>query len=135
LGRFSERAGAFNLHLVFPLWTHRAGFLQGVRVPSPKFILLLTKGLLRDARARRTMMFYTTLGSLVLLFFGAAVLDARLAAHPFWFIVWWSVCAWLMLAAVLLAIFDLLMLRAAARKARRDLAKKILKEQDDENAS
>jgi hypothetical protein len=104
-------------------------------VPSPKFILQLTKGLLRDARTRRTMMFYTTLASLVLLFLGATVLDARLTAHPFWFVVWWGVCAWLMLAAVLLAMFDLLMLRAAERKARRDLAKKILTKQDDENAS
>ena len=135
MARFSECGVAFNNHLVFPLWTGQGDFAQVAAVPSPKFILQLTQGLRRDARTRRTMMFYTTLASLVLLFLGATVLDARLVAHPFWFVAWWGVCAWLMLAAVLLAVFDLLMLRVAARRAKRDLAKKVFTEKDDQNAS
>jgi hypothetical protein len=103
-------------------------------VPSPKFILLLTRGLIREARTRRTMMFYLTLGSLTLLFAGATLLEGWLGAHPLFFVAWWGVCAWFMVAAVLLAVFDLLLVRAAARRERRELAKKILSHRDDADA-
>jgi hypothetical protein len=112
----------------------RSGVAAWCCVPSPKFILLLTKGLIREPRARRVMMFYLTLASLALLFCGAVLLDRWLSARPLLFVAWWGVCAWFMLAAVLLAVFDLLLVRAAARREQRDLARKILSSDDDPDA-
>ena len=51
------------------------------------------------------------------------ILDPR--EHPVSFILYWMLCAWITLTAILLAIFDLLMTRAEARKARRSLANNI----------
>jgi hypothetical protein len=100
---------------------------------SPRIILQLTRAFIRDSGMRRSMMFWTTLGSLVTLFLGATLLAGVLASHPLIFIGWWAACAWLMLAAALLAIFDLLMIRAAARQARRDLSRRVMTGKDDEN--
>ena len=100
---------------------------------SPRLIIQLTRAFIRDSRVRRSMMFWTTLASLLTLFLGATVLSGLLVARPLLFIAWWAVCAWLMVAAMLLAIFDLLMIRAAARQAKRDLGRRVLAKQEDEN--
>jgi len=115
----------------------RAGLLPQSRckVRSIRFILAYTVGVLRDSRARRTTMFYTTLGSVLLLFIGAVLIDHVLRDHPLCFIAWWGMCAWLMLASLLLAVFDILLIRAAARRARRELARKILAQQPDDHPS
>jgi hypothetical protein len=104
-------------------------------VRSFKFLLAYTLGLIRDSQARRATMFYTTLGSVLLLFVGSVLLDSVLRAHPLWFVAWWAVCAWLMVASLLLALFDILMIRAAARRARRELARKVLAQETDDHAS
>jgi len=101
-------------------------------VRSIKFILAYTLGLIRDSQARRTTMFYTTLGSLLLLFIGSALIDNTLRQNPWGFILWWGACAWLMLASLLLSVFDILMIRAAARRARRELARKVLAQDPDD---
>ncbi len=44
------------------------------------------------------------------------VLDHR--EHPAWFILYWFVCGWLAVLAMLLAMFDVLIVRAQARAAR-----------------
>jgi hypothetical protein len=100
---------------------------------SPRLIIQLTRAFLRDSQARRSLMFWTTVGSLLTLFLGATVLSGVLASRPLLFIAWWAICAWLMLAAALLAIFDLLMIRAAERQARRDIGRRVFEEKDDEN--
>jgi hypothetical protein len=104
-------------------------------VRSIKFLLAYTLGLIRDSRARRNVMFYTTLGSVLLLFVGAVMIDINPREHPIWFFGWWGMCAWLMFASVLLALFDILMIRAAARRARRELARKVLAEEPDDHTS
>jgi hypothetical protein len=55
------------------------------------------------------------------LFAGATLLNSILnpRAHPVWFIFYWLVCGWLTITAMLLALFDLLVVRAQARKAQR----------------
>jgi len=45
--------------------------------------------------------------------------------HPGWFLLFWVTCAWLTLTAFLLALFDLLMVRAQDRAARRILREKL----------
>lgn len=97
-------------------------------VPSPRSILQLTRAFIRDQRLRRSMMFYTSLGSVLMLFVGAVVIDGALREKPVAFVIWWAVCAWLMLTSLLLALFDMLAIRAAARRERRNLARQIFKE-------
>jgi hypothetical protein len=101
-----------------------------------RFIIHFTRGLIREQRARRTVMFFAMLGTLVWLFLGATFLDAPLRERPFLFILYWLACAWVTLLVVLLALFDLLQVRAAARRERRRLAAEMLKTQNprDEDA-
>ena len=72
-------------------------------------------------------MFYTVLIALVLLFAGATFLDRWLREHLLLFAAFWLFCAWLTLLAVLLAIFDMLVLRAAAKHERRRLEREYLR--------
>jgi hypothetical protein len=92
-------------------------------------ILQLTRAIIGDSRSRRSMMFYSSLGSVVMVFVGAVVIDGTLRQHLIAFVLWWAACAWLMLASLLLAVFDILLIRAAGRRARRDLARTILKKE------
>jgi hypothetical protein len=87
------------------------------------FVIHATRGLIRDPNARRKTMFIVVLIALVLLFSGSTCLESALNPHehPIWFILFWLICAWLALTALLLAVFDMLMVRAAARKAERIL--------------
>ena len=47
--------------------------------------------------------------------------------HPGRFILFWIVCAWLVFTAILLAIFDLLMVRLEARKVERAFRESVAK--------
>lgn len=90
-------------------------------------ILLLTKGIIRDQRMRRSMMFWIMMVALVMLFLGSWLLTEKWAReHPWLYLIFWLVCAWLTLTGVLLALLDILALRAAQRAARRVLEKQML---------
>jgi uncharacterized membrane protein YedE/YeeE len=60
---------------------------------------------------------------MLMLFAGSTFLESALAPHehPGRFILFWIVCAWLTLTAVGLAFFDLLMVRAQSRAAKKQL--------------
>ncbi len=45
--------------------------------------------------------------------------------HPWFVILFWIACVWLTFTAMLLAIFDLLMMRLEARRAQRALQEKL----------
>ena len=68
--------------------------------------------------------------ALVLMIAGVTFLKASLEPHehPWWFIFFWLVCAWLTVTAVLLSIFDLLMLSRGAREAQRELRDEMQKQ-------
>ncbi len=89
-------------------------------------IIQISKGLIREQHARRQIMFYSVLAALVLLFAGATFLDGWLRERPWLFLVYWGACAWVTLLAVLLAFFDMLVVRARARGERRRLAAEFL---------
>jgi hypothetical protein len=91
-----------------------------------RFVIQISKGLIRDQSARRWVMFYVVLAASVMLFIGYAVIDAWLRERPLFFLAWWGACAWLTLLSVLLALFDLLMVRARLRRDKRELARRIL---------
>ncbi len=79
-------------------------------------------------------MFYSLLFALVLLFAGATLLEERLREHPFVFLLYWAACAWITLLAVLLAIFDLLVIRAAVRAERDRIQREYLERPHDPDA-
>ena len=92
-------------------------------------ILLLTKGIIRDQRMRRLVMFWVMMAALVMLFLGSWLLSDRWAReNPWLYIGYWFVCAWLALTGMLLAVLDILLLRAMQRAARRVLEKKLVDE-------
>jgi len=66
-------------------------------------------------------MFYDVIFSLLMLFAGSSVLSLWLRKNPILFMIYWGACAWLTLLAVLLALFDMLQVRSAAHKERRQL--------------
>jgi hypothetical protein len=75
-------------------------------------------------------MFVVLIAAMLLLFGGTTFFESFLSPreHPGWFILYWIVCGWLTFTALLLAIFDLLMVRLQERSARRTLQKKLERE-------
>lgn len=102
---------------------------------NPRFIIQVSKGLIRNQRARRLMMFYGVIIALVLLFAGATLLWNLLRNHPLLFLAYWAVCAWITLLAVLLAIYDILRVRADARRTLRRMREEIDEEDDSHDAN
>ena len=91
------------------------------------FVAHATRGLIRDRAMRRKTMFVVVLVALVFLFSGSTFLESALnpREHPVWFTLFWLICAWLALTALLLAVFDMLMVRTAARRAERILRSQV----------
>jgi protein-S-isoprenylcysteine O-methyltransferase Ste14 len=92
---------------------------------TTSFVIHATRGLIRDQMARRKTMFVLLVVALVLLFSGSTFLAPLLnpREHLGWALLFWFVCIWLTLTAMLLAVFDFLLVRAQARKAARTLHK------------
>ena len=105
-----------------------------LRVAS--FAAHAARGLVRDRTMRRKTMFSVVLVALLMLFCGATFLAPVLDPHERagWFIFYWVVCAWLTVTAVLLAIFDLLLVRAEERAERKGLAQKLAEREAEDDA-
>ena len=88
---------------------------------NARFVIQVCKGLIRSQQVRRTLMFYNVLVLLLLIFAGSTFLWSWLHDHILFFLGYWGVCAWLTLLAVLLALYDMAMVRLAAKRARREL--------------
>jgi protein-S-isoprenylcysteine O-methyltransferase Ste14 len=90
------------------------------------FVVHATRGVIRNQTMRRKTMFAVLVIALVLLFSGSTFLASMLnpQEHPMRFVLFWFICAWLTLTTILLAVFDLLMVRLEARKAQRGLQEK-----------
>lgn len=101
---------------------------------SPRTIIQLTRAFIHDSRLRRTLIFYITLVTLLMVFAGSVLLDQALREHPLIFLVYWGICGWFTLAILLLAFFDLLAVRSAGRQARRELENELISEDDDPHA-
>jgi len=87
------------------------------------FVVHATRGVVRDQKARRRTMFALLVLALALLLTGSTFLQAPLnpREHPLGFLLFWIACGWLTLTALLLAIFDMLMLKSESRKTHRAL--------------
>jgi hypothetical protein len=93
------------------------------------FTVQVTRGLLRDERSRRKTMGFSVLIAVVMLVAGLTVLRPWLNPHehPWRFLFFWFVCAWETILVLLLALLDLLLVRAQARAARRALGEQFSK--------
>ncbi len=90
------------------------------------FATQITRGLLRDSSARRKTMFAILGLAVFMLVAGSTFLRETLdhRVHAAWFIIFWLACGWLTATALLLALFDLLILRAQGRAARKAFREK-----------
>jgi uncharacterized membrane protein len=90
------------------------------------FVAHATRGLIRDQKMRRPIMFALLGVGVVMVVAGSTFLLELLnpREHFGWFATYWLVCAWVTATSFLLALFDLLIVRAEARAAR-----KLLREQ------
>jgi len=100
---------------------------EPARLKIVSFAIHSARGVIRDQSTRRRVMFIMLLIAMLMLFFGTTFLQPLLSPreHPGWFLFFWLACAWLTLTALLLALFDLLMLRARDRAARKMLSEKL----------
>ena len=90
------------------------------------FTVHATRGLLRDQQSRRKTMTISLIIAVVMMVAGLTVLRPWLNPHehPWRFILYWLACGWEVVLVLLLALFDLLLVRAQTRAA-----KKLLEEQ------
>ena len=91
------------------------------------FVVHATRGVIRDQRTRRKAMVVLLALAVLMLSAGLTVFQSALNPrdHPWLVILFWSVCVWLTFTALLLAFFDLLIIRLEARRAQRTLREKL----------
>ena len=84
------------------------------------FSAQVARGLIRASRTRRWTMFILLLVAMLMVFLGTTFFEEALnpRQHVGRFLFFWSACAWLTITTLLLAIFDLLIVRREARAAR-----------------
>lgn len=89
----------------------------------PSFAVHSTRGLIRDRKMRRALMVGCVVVALLLIVGGSTVFNSALNPHehPVWFILYWIACGWVTILALLLAMFDLLVVRREARAQRENL--------------
>ena len=91
-----------------------------------RMIILLSKGVLRDTRLRRNLMLWLMAAALVMIFFGSWLMSDEWARrHYVLYFLYWAICLWITITAVLLAVFDILIIRATERAMRRRLEQDI----------
>jgi uncharacterized membrane protein YozB (DUF420 family) len=86
-----------------------------------RFAVQVTRGLVRDQRARRQTMAILLFAAIAMVVAGVTGLRPWLEPrdHAVRFILFWFACAWVTLTALLLALLDMLLIRAQARHARK----------------
>jgi hypothetical protein len=96
------------------------------RLRTTSFVVHATRGVIRDQTTRRKAMLFLLMLALLLLIAGFTFLAPALnpREHPWRVILFWIICIWLTFTALLLALFDLLVVRLQARRAERALREK-----------
>jgi len=91
--------------------------------------ILLSKAIIREQRLRRSCMLWFVGIAVVMLFLGSLLLTDNWARkHPWLYFAYWGACSWLTLTGVLLALLDILAIRAAERAMRRVLERQLADE-------
>ena len=87
-----------------------------------RFVIAISQGIVRDQRARRTVLFFVVLTAMLMVFAGAVLFGSWLTTErPLLFLLYWGACSWLTFLSILLAVHDMLMVRQAARRERQRL--------------
>jgi hypothetical protein len=97
------------------------------RLQTTSFVVHATRGVIRDRDTRRKAMLLLLALALLLLISGFTFLQPALnpQEHPWRVILFWIACIWFTFTALLLALFDLLVLRLEARRLQRELREKL----------
>ena len=97
------------------------------RLEVAPFTIHATRGLLREQKSRRVLMVISVVVAFILLVTGLTIFRSWLDPHehPWRFIIFWLACAWETVLAILLALFDVLLMRAQKRAARKALREQI----------
>jgi uncharacterized membrane protein len=97
------------------------------RLQTTSFVMHATRGVIRDQRTRRKAMLLLLALAVLMLLAGFTVFQSALnpREHPWFVILFWVACIWLTFTAMLLALFDLLIIRLEARRAQRALREKL----------
>ncbi len=87
------------------------------------FVTHATRGVIRDRATRRRAIFIVLVLALGMVLSGSTFLQPLLNAreHVLRFLLYWFACAWFTVTALLLALFDLLRVRAEGRAAQKEL--------------
>ena len=90
---------------------------------TASFVVHATRGLIRDQRTRRKAMVALLALAVLMLVAGFTVFQSALnpREHPWFVILFWLACVWFTFTALLLAIFDLVVIRSETRRAQRAL--------------
>jgi fatty acid desaturase len=93
------------------------------RLQVGPFAIQATRGLLRDERTRRKVMSILLVAALLTVALGLLGRGSWLAPreNPVRFILFWVCCGWITLTALLLALLDILLVRAQAKRTRKEL--------------
>ena len=94
---------------------------------TTSFVVHATRGLIRDQNMRRWAMFILLIVALLLLCAGSTFLASALnpREHLVRALLFWFVVGWLTLTALLLALFDLLIVRVTGRRAEQMLREQL----------
>src|SRR2546423_6993793 len=97
------------------------------RLEVAPFTIHATRGLVREQKSRRVLMVISMVVALILLITGLTIFRSWLDPHehPWRFIIFWLACGWETVLAILLALFDVLLMRAQERAARKALRAQI----------
>lgn len=96
---------------------------KGKSLRTVSFSAHAARGLIRERGARRKLMWGAVATAAALALLGATLFQDFLhpRQHPLRFILFWLACGWMTVLGILLALFDLLIVRAQARAARKAL--------------
>lgn len=98
------------------------------RLRTARFAVHATRGIIRDRKVRRVTISILLALAVLMVIGGSTFLRDFLnprAQGAGWFAVYWLACGWMTFTALLLALFDLLIVRAEARAARRLLQEEV----------
>jgi hypothetical protein len=97
------------------------------RLETTSFVVHATRGVIRDQKTRRKAIAFLLATAVLLLLLGGTLLAPFLnpREHLWGTLFFWIACIWLTLTATLLAIFDLLAVRLAAKRAERAMREEL----------
>ena len=97
------------------------------QLKTASFAVHATRGVIRDRGMRRKAIVMLLACAVVMVLAGSTVLQRVLdpREHGVRFVVYWLACAWVTMTFLLLALFDLLVVRAEGRAARRNLREQL----------